>query len=1099
MIVRFGGGNSGIAEYLEQGNKQGRVFSRDELDQRVILEGDLELTDKIINSITNKGQERYLHITLSFSEDVIENETLKNIVQDYRELLMSSYADDEFNFYAEAHLPKIKRIKDERTNEMIVRKPHIHIVIPEINLLTFRKLTPVGLIAKYERYLDSMQEYINNKYNLKSPKDYVRNPAMHRANVLSRIKGDFFGQKQQEIKNQLIDEIERGEINSIDDFQKRLETIGEVKLRNKGKENQYYAVKIGNDSKFTNLKHPIFNEGYIKNKVLPNNKPTQEQIDKYLKDWKEIVSKEIKHVNFATQSFRQLYAASDPEAKQQLLSERILNYERKYRYRDLSKNRWANNYKSNLKHVERRRQNRAASRKTVSMSGVSYSDLVCRKVKRSGNVKSILSEDEYVNIRNGKPSNFKAVRRYGRSRKRVNGRRINKQSFYKMNKGLPASNLFINDIERREYKTEFEKYQDLSAQIKNKFIYSNMLESIRSGVQSEQDKKIELEKFKHIRRNIDPIGFLYHVANVYGVNPNQHKVTYAKDGSPRFNVDNRNLNASDFLTKYLNLEWKEAKAILVNIYDNQKNNKQNKSNNITKNIGKNIEQFAIEAKKFQREFALIIHNLNVDNRNLYKQEKKRIYVRFTNIKIRNQELAIASFRAMQRLERIKYYQSIAVNTLKNEKFTFIQSGYSNVEERKMAFKDTLNIALGNEFGRVSPANESVNFSENFKQQQVILQRQLQEQRRQIEQNNSNNKPSISFNSKALEEVMRLNNIGIAKKKNGDIEYKRLEDGKTICTDVGNQMLISKEMQNSQNIKTFLELAIDKYGNELKISGSKEFKKQVVEIAAANNLPIILKPAALQDELIEKRKELQLESRIESIDSITNDAGIPLRQDQHQSTVEAKDQVKDQYQATDSITNDAGIPLRQDQHQVAVEAKDQVKDQHQVAVEAKDQVKDQHQVAVEAKDQVLQATIEKATKLARDFIDNPTESTREYLIHLRRNPEFNKAYEHAESQYWSEKSQNKTYSVEFKFNRKESAYDVTINNQPAKDVIKNDLNALNVLKNHPDIIKHKVSLEELKAGVINRVESMKAGNRPQNMNLNSAGQKIIEKKETKIKR
>ena len=32
MIVRFGGGNNGIAEYLEKGMKQGRMFSRDELN-----------------------------------------------------------------------------------------------------------------------------------------------------------------------------------------------------------------------------------------------------------------------------------------------------------------------------------------------------------------------------------------------------------------------------------------------------------------------------------------------------------------------------------------------------------------------------------------------------------------------------------------------------------------------------------------------------------------------------------------------------------------------------------------------------------------------------------------------------------------------------------------------------------------------------------------------------------------------------------------------------------------------------------------------------------------------------------------------------------
>ncbi|HDR1845527.1 TPA: hypothetical protein QB600_002197, partial [Pasteurella multocida] len=117
MIVEIGGGNSGIAEYLEKGLKQGRLFSRDELDQRIVLDGDLELTDKIINSIADNGQERYLHITLSFREDEISNDLLQSITTDYKSLLMSAYSDDEFNFYAEAHLPKIKSIEDSKTGK----------------------------------------------------------------------------------------------------------------------------------------------------------------------------------------------------------------------------------------------------------------------------------------------------------------------------------------------------------------------------------------------------------------------------------------------------------------------------------------------------------------------------------------------------------------------------------------------------------------------------------------------------------------------------------------------------------------------------------------------------------------------------------------------------------------------------------------------------------------------------------------------------------------------------------------------------------------------------------------------------------------------
>lgn len=98
MIVRYGGGNDGIVDYLINGRKAERQYTRDELDHRVVLDGDLQTTDKIIDSIENKSQERYLHITLSFHESHVSNEVLKAVVDDYKKLLMNAYHPDEYSF-----------------------------------------------------------------------------------------------------------------------------------------------------------------------------------------------------------------------------------------------------------------------------------------------------------------------------------------------------------------------------------------------------------------------------------------------------------------------------------------------------------------------------------------------------------------------------------------------------------------------------------------------------------------------------------------------------------------------------------------------------------------------------------------------------------------------------------------------------------------------------------------------------------------------------------------------------------------------------------------------------------------------------------------
>ena len=84
MIVRYGGGNDGIVDYLINGRKAERQYTRDELDHRVVLDGDLQTTDKIINSIEDNKQDRYLHITLSFHESHVSNEMLKAVLDVYK-------------------------------------------------------------------------------------------------------------------------------------------------------------------------------------------------------------------------------------------------------------------------------------------------------------------------------------------------------------------------------------------------------------------------------------------------------------------------------------------------------------------------------------------------------------------------------------------------------------------------------------------------------------------------------------------------------------------------------------------------------------------------------------------------------------------------------------------------------------------------------------------------------------------------------------------------------------------------------------------------------------------------------------------------------
>ena len=638
MIVEIGGGNSGIAEYLEKGLKQGRIFSRDELDHRVVLDGDLELTNKIINSIEDNGQERYLHITLSFREDDISNDLLQSVTAEYKSLLMSAYNDDEYNFYAEAHLPKIQSIEDSKTGKMIERKPHIHIVIPERNLLTGNKLLPTGYTdtvnVKNIPYLDSIQEYINYKYNLESPKDFMREGGHHSANVLSRIKGDFFGEKQSKFKAQLVDEISSGKINTLESFQRRLSDFGEVKIRNKGKANQYFAVKLAEDKKFTNLNHPVFSEKAIVTKALP--KADIDTIQVRLSEWQNRVSKEIKFVDFATPTFRQKYAKADLDEKAQLLIEREQTYERKHRQgSSLDRtNRRKRNNQSNVAHLNSR-QSKPITRAAVGVSSMQSGVVVRGATQRGTRTQSLLSKNELNHSRNGEPSINSSLRRNDSSRRRGNARGridvkppISSRSYNQITSGVPKQsyqkNIFDKSIESRSYITPFEHYLETVGNTVRivKFSDSNALSHLAYKTLDSQVKQAEMAQYAEIRRNIEPVAFLNQLEKIYAVDPKNHKISYAKDGSPRFNVGKRNLNASDFLTKHLNLQWQEAKSVLEFCYANQHNKNINQERLAFEKMKSNIKAFDNDLRRFEKNAHTTLHNMNVDNRNAFREEKK---------------------------------------------------------------------------------------------------------------------------------------------------------------------------------------------------------------------------------------------------------------------------------------------------------------------------------------------------------------------------------------------------------------------------------------------------------------------------------------------
>ncbi|KPW92698.1 hypothetical protein ALP58_200034 [Pseudomonas savastanoi] len=329
MLIRVSGYNTGAQEYLEKGNKSGREFTRDELDHRLIIEGQLSLTRAIYESIPDYGQDRYLTFTLSFKEDTVSPELLKSITTDFKNFFMHAYKPEEFNLYAEAHLPKMKTVTDRKTGEVIDRKPHIHIIIPRINLLSGNEANPVDVYKNHEKYFEAFQEHINQKYGLSSPRENVRADITDAASVLSRYKGDDFYGKNRQFKQDLVKQvIERG-VTTRADFYALVAEHGETRIRNQGKDTEYISVKLPGDAKGTNLKDTIFQDDFILRRELKKPPLEASVIQERLLAWPQR-AREIKYVNKATPKFRKAYSEASPEDRVRLLAEREARFYQTY-------------------------------------------------------------------------------------------------------------------------------------------------------------------------------------------------------------------------------------------------------------------------------------------------------------------------------------------------------------------------------------------------------------------------------------------------------------------------------------------------------------------------------------------------------------------------------------------------------------------------------------------------------------------------------------------------------------------------------------------------------------------------------------------------
>lgn len=519
MLVRVREGKAGIVEYLVNGQKQGRNFSRDELDQRVCIDGDLGVTELILDHTSRDTGSNYYHITLSFKEKDITTDQIKDAYNDYKKLLMNAYDEVEYNCYAEIHFPKIQQLKDWKTGEDFDRYPHVHMVIPRKNLVTNTLITPLGKYTVNERFHDAIHEKVNYKHNLSSPYDNPRS-MQNKPDIISRYKGDNFKSHNKELRTEILDSIHDKDIKDWNDFKTELEQYGEVKQVN-SKDGAYYSIKPDGADRRIHLKDSCFRPQYIEERLYREPRPSEAQVDKVLEQWVSKTSHEIKHIiNGSSSDFRKKYYAAKPNLQKEMLNQKVEKYEQRIREaKHIRQGRWSGSNKFSP-HSTRPRSITEIPNFVSSLPVGSMDD---RSEQKSNGAESVLSSNELLHMDNNSKYQHHELRRLDDDGR---GRRDGRIDV--------VSQLAIDNKEIKRELTEGEQLQEIKSKLQPRFLF---------------------ESVKHL--NVDPKKFPFYKE---------------KDGF-KIKFENRNLNVSDFLTKGLHLKWNEAKATLFNAYQLQLENR----------------------------------------------------------------------------------------------------------------------------------------------------------------------------------------------------------------------------------------------------------------------------------------------------------------------------------------------------------------------------------------------------------------------------------------------------------------------------------------------------------------------------------------------
>lgn len=538
MIVRFRGGRSGFSEYLRTGIKAGRPYTRDQLDKRIPLEGDLDTFDKILSTMDGDG-ESYIHITLGMAEQDLPESVLLEIQAEFKSLLMAAFDPDEFYWFSEAHRARIKNCTDLTTGQDYERHDHIHIGLLKTNLLTGGRLDPVGEVLASTHWIDAIQEHINNKFGLVSPKDRPREKITE-ADIFWRDGlDDFKPETVRDAKEAALKMVQAFQIRDLESLQKTLQRWGDVKVVNQGKAGrEYLAWRPEGHKRYINLREKSFTSDFGRplEKKVGVGKRSPAEIQRYVNDWVTKRSREIKYLNSGARKKYKAYRNATPDEQLRMLD-------------TMEQAFYAKHAKTQKGDHHEHRAARKTNHRVLRQRDVE----IARGEPPSATVHSVRSMHERHVDRH--PRNAKVLLQ-GPVHAQLDGRRASAGNALRRD-GNTGRGSGVTDTNQVSESYQLARADTVLAHLAREFA------DMRA--QSVDELKEDLARAK---REIDPDRLLAHLNRTHALRPDDYIISAGSDGSPRIRHKNSgtNYNAIDFLQKHIALAFPDARDYLLRAY-----------------------------------------------------------------------------------------------------------------------------------------------------------------------------------------------------------------------------------------------------------------------------------------------------------------------------------------------------------------------------------------------------------------------------------------------------------------------------------------------------------------------------------------------------